>query len=414
MRQISMSKNPQSDVEVTQTLGLGERPKRLLVLRPGFLVLCALLALGGGYFYWQRILRARTPRFEMARAKRGNLAVIVTATGTLQPVNTVEVGAEISGRIERVAADFNARVKKGETLAEIDTKQLRAQVERSEASLEVAEAGLKQAEATLLEARQNATRTEQLAGARLISEQELGAARATLARADASVASAKAQVTMSRALLNGDRTNLDKAVIRSPIDGVVLARKVEPGQTVAATFQTPILFKLAEDLTRMKLIVNVDEADVGVVKEAQSATFSVDAYPEREFSARIASLRNEPQTVQGVVSYEAVLTVDNSDEWLRPGMTATATISTATRTNALLVANAALRFTPPGVTLPTPPEAALSGREALPSYVWILIETKPLAVPVKKGLTDGRFTEILSGKIEPGLDLLVDVAIKGK
>ena len=408
-----MLKTSQSDAEVAQTLGLGERQKRPLLWRPGFLVLCALLALGAGYSYW-RGLRARTPRFEMTQTKRGNLSVIVTATGTLQPVNTVEVGAEISGRIERVAADFNARVKKGEPLAEIDTKQLRSQVERSEASLEVAEAGLKQAQATLLEARQNANRAEQLAGSKLISEQELGGARATLARSDASVASAKAQVTVSRALVNGDRTNLEKAVIRSPIDGVVLARKVEPGQTVAATFQTPILFKLAEDLTRMKLIVNVDEADVGVVKEAQSATFSVDAYPDREFSARITSLRNEPQTVQGVVSYEAVLTVDNSDELLRPGMTATATISTATRTNALLVANAALRFTPPGATVPVPPETVVSGREAPPSYVWILRDTKPVAVPVKKGLTDGRFTEVLSGKIEAGLDLLVDIATKKK
>ena len=409
-----MLKSPQSADEVAQTIGLGARSKRSWLLRPGFLVVCALLGLGGGYFYWQKIVRSRTPRFEMAAAKHGNLSIIVTATGTLQPINTVEVGAEISGRIERVAADFNARVKKGDTLAEIDTKQLRAQVERSQAALEAAEAGLKQAEATFLEARQNAHRADQLGGSKLISEQELDAARATLARADASVASAKAQVTVSRALLNGDRTNLEKAVVRSPIDGVVLARKVEPGQTVAATFQTPILFKLAEDLTRMKLIVNVDEADIGVVKEAQSATFGVDAYPDREFSARITSLRNEPQTVQGVVSYEAVLTVDNSEELLRPGMTATATIKTETRTNVMLVPNAALRFTPPGAKVPAPSEATLSGREAPPSFVWVLLDTKPIAVPVKKGLTDGRFTEVLSGKVEAGLKLLTDIAAPGK
>jgi HlyD family secretion protein len=342
----------------------------------------------------------------MAQAKRGDLTVIVTATGTLQPVNTVEVGAEISGRLERVAVDFNARVKRGETLAEIDTKQLLAQVERSEAGLEAAEAGLKQAQATLLEANQKAKRIEQLASFKLISDQELEAVRATLARAEAGVASAKAQVTVSRALLNADRTNLEKAVIRSPIDGVVLARKVEPGQTVAATFQTPILFKLAEDLTRMKLIVNVDEADVGVVREAQSATFRVDAYPDRQFAARITSVRNEPLTVQGVVSYEAVLTVDNSEELLRPGMTATSRIRTETRTNALLVPNAALRFVPPGATTPALPEAAMAGREAAPSYVWILRD--------KKGLTDGRSTVVLSGEVEVGLNLLVDLAAKAK
>jgi HlyD family secretion protein len=409
-----MMKALQSDADVAQTLGLGGKSKRSLLRRPALLVVCALLAIGGGYYYWQGIMRGRTPRFEMAQVKRGNLTVIVTATGTLQPVNTVEVGAEISGRIERVAADFNQRVKKGEPLAEIDTKPLRAQVERSEAALEAAEAGLKQAEATLLEARQSTRRAEQLAASKLISDQDLDTARANLARADASVASAKAQVTVSRALLNADQTNLEKAVIRSPIDGVVLARKMEAGQTVAATFQTPILFKLAEDLTRMKLIVNVDEADVGVVKEAQSATFTVDAYPDREFSARITSLRNEPQTVQGVVSYEAVLSVDNSEELLRPGMTATATIKTETRTNALLVPNAALRFVPPDATLPAPTTAALSGREAASSYVWILRDAKPVAVPLKKGLTDGRFTEVISGKVEPGQNLLVDIAAKGK
>jgi HlyD family secretion protein len=409
-----MLKSPQNDAEVAQTLGLRAKPKRPFLLRPGFLSLCALLALAGGYYYWQTILRARIPHFEMAQIKRGDLTVIVTATGTLQPVNTVEVGAEISGRLERVAVDFNARVKKGETLAEIDTKQLLAQVERSEAGLEAAEAGLKQAQATLLEANQNAKRIEQLASSKLISEQELDAARATLARAGAGVASAKAQVTVSRALLNGDRTNLEKAVIRSPIDGVVLARKVEPGQTVAATFQTPILFKLAEDLTRMKLIVNVDEADVGVVKEAQSATFRVDAYPDREFAARITSVRNEPLTVQGVVSYEAVLTVDNAEELLRPGMTATSTIRTETRTNALLVPNTALRFVPPGATSPALTEAAMAGRETVPSYVWILRDKRPAPVRVKKGLTDGRSTEVLSGEIEVGLNLLVDISAKVK
>ncbi|MEI6392105.1 MAG: efflux RND transporter periplasmic adaptor subunit [Verrucomicrobiota bacterium] len=409
-----MLKPPQNDAEVAQTLGLRAKPKRPFPSRHGFLSLFALLALVGGYYYWQTMMVARTPRFEVSQAKRGNLTVTVTATGTLQPVNTVEVGAEISGRLERVPVDFNAHVKKGETLAEIDTKQLRAQVERSEAGLEAAEAGIKQAQATLLEASQNAKRAEQLAGSKLIPEQELDAARATLARSEAAVASAKAQVTVSRALLNADRTNLEKAVIRSPIDGIVLARKVEPGQTVAATFQTPILFKLAEDLTRMKLIVNVDEADVGMVREAQSATFRVDAYPDREFSARITSVRNEPLTVQGVVSYEAILTVDNSEELLRPGMTATSTIRTETRTNVLLVPNAALRFVPPGATLPTLPEAAMAGREATPSYVWILRDTKPAPVRVKKGITDGRFTEMLSGEVAAGMKLLVDLAAKGK
>lgn len=379
-----------------------------------FVVPCVLLILGGSWLYWQRILHASVPEFQTSEAKRGNLTILVTATGTLQPVNTVEVGSEISGLIQKVNADFNARVKLGETLAEIDTRLLRAQVERSAAALEVAEAGLKQSEATLLEAQQNAGRAEQLAASKLIPQQELDSARAALARADASVASAKAQVTVSRASLNSDRTNLEKAVIRSPIDGIVLARKIEPGQTVVSAFQTPVLFKLAENLTRMKLIVNVDEADVGAVKEGQSASFRVDAYPERQFSAQVTSLRNEPQTVQGVVSYEAVLIVDNSGELLRPGMTATATIRTDTRTDVLLVPNASLRFVPPNATPPAPTEGELSGREAPRNYVWTLLDSKPKAFRVNKGLSDGHWTEILSGEVQPGARLLVDLFSKGK
>ncbi|MBI4659310.1 MAG: efflux RND transporter periplasmic adaptor subunit [Verrucomicrobia bacterium] len=395
--------------EVARTLAIGAPSKRRPMVKRAFILLFVLLALGAAY-YWNAVAPRRGPRFETAEAKRGNLTVIVTATGALQPVNTVDVGAEISGRIEKVPADFNLRVKKGDPLAEIDPRNLRAQVERSAASLEAAEASLKQAGATLLEARQSAARAEQLAASKLISDQELDAARATLDRAEASVASANAQVTVSRALLNADRTNLEKAVIRSPIDGVVLARKVEPGQTVAASFQTPVLFKLAEDLSRMKLLVNVDEADVGVVKEGQTATFSVDAFPNREFPARITSLRNEPQTVQGVVSYEAVLSVDNSDGLLRPGMTATATITTEMRSDVLLVPNAALRFIPPGAKLPAQSPAGSGSKENAASYVWTLRDGQPTAIPVKKALTDGRFTEVVSGEVPPGILLLIDVA----
>lgn len=395
------------DPEVAQTLRLNPTPLRRVRQHLAILGLLGLLGLASALLYWQSHVRSRIQRFETTPAKRGDLNVVVTATGTLQPINTVEVGAEISGRLERVAVDFNARVKRGDTLAEIDTKQLRAQVERSEAGLEASEAGLKQANATLLEATQSSLRAEQLAKARLIPGQELDSTRASLARAEAGVANARAQVTVSRAVLNADRTNLEKAVIRSPIDGVVLARKVEAGQTVAATFQTPILFKLAEDLVRMKLIVNVDEADVGIVREAQAATFRVDAYPDREFPARITSVRNEPLTVQGVVSYEAVLSVDNTEELLRPGMTATATIRTATRNNALLVPNAALRFVPPGMANPTASNEVLS-------HVWTLRDTQAVALPVKKGLTDGRYTEILSGDVTEGTPTVVDLVAKGK
>jgi HlyD family secretion protein len=399
----------ETDVEPARTLGLGQTVRPVLWRRPYFLAGCFLLALAGSWSVWQRLGHSRNPRFQTAQVKRGDLTVVVTATGTLQPLNSVEVGSEISGLIQNVKADFNARVKQGDILAEIDTRQLRAQVQRSQAALEVAEAGLKQAEASLLEARQNGHRAEQLAASKLIPEQDLDAARATLARAEATLASAKAQVTVSRASLDADQTNLEKAVIRSPIDGIVLARKVEPGQTVAAAFQTPVLFKMAENLDRMKLIVNVDEADVGGVKQGQSANFRVDAYPERQFSAEVTSLRNDPQTVQGVVSYEAVLIVNNSEGLLRPGMTATATIRTETRTNVLLIANAAIRFVPPGATPPAPTEGELSGRETPASYAWSLHGSKPTALRVAKGLSDGRSTEVLSGEVQAGTEVLVDL-----
>lgn len=407
-------KQPESDQEIARTLGISPAGRSTARRRWWLAAGCVLALLAGGGWFWLRLRHPGASQFRTARAERGNLTVVVTATGTLQPVNTVEVGAEISGLIQKVNADFNSRVKKGDVLAEIDTRQLRAQVQRSAAALEAAEAGLKQAEATLLEARQNAARAERLAESKLIPEHELEAARATLARAEATVANSKAQVTVSRASLNADQTNLEKAVIRSPIDGMVLARKAEPGQTVAAAFQTPILFKMAENLDRMKLIVNVDEADVGGVKEGQSASFRVDAYPDRQFAAEVSSLRNEPQTVQGVVSYEAVLIVDNSGGWLRPGMTATANIRTDTRTNVLLVPNAALRFVPPGSNPPAPTEAELSGRETPASYAWTLHDSKPKVLRVGKGLSDGRSTEVLSGELKQGMEVLVDLVSAAK
>lgn len=399
------------DAEFAATLGLGKRSKKPWV-KWGVAGLAAVLALAGGWYVWLRFFRPSAVDYQTSESKRGDLVVTVTATGSLRPVNTVDVGAEISGRVEKVAVDFNQRVVRGQPLAEIDTRQLRAQVERSEASLEVAEASLLQARATLAEARGNAARNEALSAEKLISTFELEATAASLARAEAGGASARAQVTVANAILNSDRTNLEKAVIRSPIDGMVIARQVEPGQTVAASFQTPVLFKLAEDLARMDLHVDVDEADMGMVKEGQPAVFTVDAHPGSEFSARIRSLRNDPRTVQGVVSYEAVLTVDNSEGLLRPGMTATASITTEHRTNVLLVANSALRFTPPNAKPPKLPGGEAKPNATRSSHVWTLRDGKPFALRTDKGLTDGKFTEALGGEVKAGDVLLVDVVAK--
>jgi HlyD family secretion protein len=402
-----------TDAELADALRLGEKSRGWRGRWWLMFALAFLLVAGGGGYWWYRVIRARVPQFETAPVTRADLTVLVTATGALKPVSMVDVGAEISGRIENVPVDFNQHVKKGEPLAELDTRQLRAQVERSQASLEVAQAAVKLADATLAEMRSNLTRSEELGKAKLVSDQEVDTSRAAFGRAEANLASARAQVSAASAVLNADRTNLEKAVIRSPIDGMVIARKIEPGQTVAASFQTPVMFQLAEDLARMELHVDVDEADMGLVKEGQTATFTVDAHT-RQFPARILSLRNDPHTVQGVVSYEAVLEVDNAEGLLRPGMTATASIATETRKDALLVPNGALRFTPPNAKLPKSANSQPLNKAERESYVWTLRDGKPVAIAMKKGLSDGRFTEVLSGEITPGLALLIDIVEKKK
>ena len=265
------------------------------------------------------------------------------------------------------------------------------------------------------------------AAARCPSQSDLDSAAATLARAKADEASAQASVSQAQATLDVTRTDLAKAVICSPINGIVLKRSVEPGQTVAATFQAPVLFTLAEDLAQMELQVDVDEADVGQVRAGQEAAFTVDAYPDRTFPARITQVRFGSQTVEGVVTYKTVLKVDNSGLSLRPGMTATAVITVSKKDNALLVPNTALRFAPPasatagparggglvGMLLPRPPGAGKTQAEDPDSKskeqrVWVLRDGRLAAVAITKGATDGASTEVAAGALEPGMALAVE------
>jgi HlyD family secretion protein len=259
------------------------------------------------------------------------------------------------------------------------------------------------------------------------SQQDLDAAQAALHRAKAADATAKAQVSQAQATLEADETDLAKTVIHSPINGIVLTRNVEPGQTVAASFQAPVLFTLAEDLTQMELHVDVDEADVGQVTKGQAAIFTVDAHPGRTFPARITQVRYGSQTVNGVVTYKTVLNVDNSDLSLRPGMTATANITVNKVENAILVPNAALRFIPPVKEKEAPSNGSLINmllprRHGPPSkqrndstagnklqHVWMLRDGKLLSIAVGIGATDGRMTEVTSGDIDPGMPLAVDM-----
>jgi HlyD family secretion protein len=329
---------------------------------------------------------------------------VVTATGTLQGLNTVEVGAEVSGRVSKVNVDFNDQVKRGQVLAEIDPEQSKAAVDEASAHVGEADAAIHQARASLLEAQQNADRAKQQLPQGLISQHDHDATLAALDRAQASLESAQATAIVARATLKSARSRLDKTDILAPIDGVVLSRLVEPGQTVTAGFQTPLLFKLTEDLRRMSLHVYVDEADVGRVRERQHATFTVDAYPERVFESRVLSLRNEPKTDQNVVTYEAVLEVDNNELLLRPGMTATATIRSDVRKDVVSIPNAALRFTPPDLEDDKKQQARVSTKR-----VWMLKDKKPTPIPVRTGVSDGESSELISGKVSPGDELLVDV-----
>jgi len=423
-----MTKNESnSPEEIGAVLGLesGSAGRRRLVWLIGAGV--ALLLIVGGYLLL-RPTDSTALRFETADVQRGDLTVTVTATGTVQPVNQVDVGSELSGTIENVYVDFNDQVTRGQVLARLDTERLQAQVIEARAQLESARAKQEEAKATVVETRLRYERCQKLAARQLCTGEELDTALAGRARAKAAEASAKAQVAVAQAALEANETNLAKAEIRSPIDGLVLQRQIEPGQTVAASLQAPVLFTLAEDLAHMELHVAVDEADVGKVAEGQSALFTVDAYPERSFPARIIQVRFAPQTLEGVVTYETVLLVDNSDLSLRPGMTATAVITVQQLQDVVLVPNAALRFTPPvtkttqrsgggifGAMFRRPssnrrrPDAGGDAGQK----VWILRDGQPTAVAVKTGASDGRFTELRSGDIQPGAQVIVDaISIK--
>jgi HlyD family secretion protein len=362
-------------------------------------------------------------------ALRADLTVTVTATGTTQPRNEVSVGIEVSGTIAEVFVDHNDSVLKGELLAGLDTTILSAQAAQADASLQLAQATRQEAEATVLQTESDLARMLKLreaSGGALPSEQDLDVSRAAHERAVALVKSAQAQVAQAEAQLAVKQTELAKAQVISPIDGIVLSRRVDPGQTVAATLQTPELFVIAEDLTEMELRIEIDEADVGQVQQGQSAVFTVDAYPDDEFAAEITQLRYAPISSAGVVTYEAILSVDNSDMRLRPGMTATAMITVQQIQDALLVPNAALRFSPSadnesnesdsrGITgaliprIPSGSAAPASTYRSKQRLVWVLAgDDQPRQVTIGIGATDGMVTQVLSGNLDEGTRVIVE------
>ncbi len=404
--------------EVAATLGGGGSSGRRRARRVLAALVVLIAAAGGAWFYLAGSPEGNSVRYVTQQIRRGDLTETVTATGTVQPTNKVEISSELSGTVRKVLADYNDHVKAGEVLAVLDTDRLTAAVRRSRAALAVKQAAVQQAEATLLQASQAYDRSKALIEKDIVSRSSSDAAIADYRRAEAGVAVARADVKAAEADLAADETNLRKATIVSPIDGIVMSRSVEAGQTVASSLQAPVLFTIAENLASMQLEVDVDEADVGDVKAGQSASFTVEAYRERRFPAKVTMVRVAPATINGVVTYTAVLTLDNSELLLRPGMTATADIVVKQVKDALLVPNAALRYSPPAeersasrsggmmsLLLPRPrgthvarPAETADGERT----IYALVDGKPKPVGLRTGATDGTWTEVLGGSLAAG------------
>jgi HlyD family secretion protein len=326
--------------------------------------------------------------YRMDIVSRGDIRESVTATGIVNPVTTVLVGTQVSGTIKSIFVDFNSPVKKGQVIAQIDPQTFEAQVEQARANVARAEAQAKDAERTL-------TRSRQLFSRNLIARSELDTA-------ETNNDSNAAQLIQARAALRMAETNLQYTRILSPVDGVVISRNVDVGQTVAASFQTPTLFSISQDLTKMQINTSVDEADIGKVKVGQETEFTVDAFPDETFEGAVWQVRNAPTTVQNVVTYDVVVKVPNLEKKLKPGMTANVSIITAEKKNVLRVPNAALRF-----------KLAEQGRASLPQKgqgVWVLEKGDPKRVPVTTGSSDGILTEVLSGELTENQQVIVESA----
>ncbi len=437
-------------------------------------IIALALVAGGIAFLWLKkpwASEAPPIKYQTAQVSRGNIAAQVTANGTLSARSTVLVGAQVSGRVVEIHADFNDTVKKGQIIAKLDPQLLQAAITQASASLALANANVTKAQVALADAERQYKRQKTLQEQQLIAGATAEAAEVAVDTARSSLAAAKAQAAQSKANLDQAKLNLSYATISSPVDGIVLSRAVDVGQTVASSMQAPTLFTIAEDLSVMQINTAVSEADVGLLKEAMKAQFTVDAFPGKTFEGVVRQVRNSPTTTQGVVTYDAVIDVQNPDKQLRPGMTANVTFVLAQVADAIKIPNSALRFKPtrdqmmairqqsgggggsggrgsgggrwrngsgagsagagsaaPGSGAPTGREApGGSGGGARPDMisgasgggrmrdfgdkkpVWKLVDGKPQMVLVKPGLTDGSATEMLEGDLQPGDELITEI-----
>lgn len=441
-----MTQAPSEDLTTIVRKG-ASRPFRKWII---IIILCALAA-GGVYYYMAHDdAESDVPNYVTEPLKRGDISLIITASGNLAPTNQVIIGSELSGTAQEVYVDTNDLVKKGQPLAKLETSKLTQQTERSRAALLSAKAKVSQTKATLRESEASYARQEelhQLSGGKTPSKATMETSLATVERAKADLESAEAAVVGAEAEVRSFERDLEKAVIRSPVDGVVLSRSIEVGQTVAASFTAPLLFTIAEDLKKMELLVSVAEADIGRVEVGQTATFSVDAWPARTYTAAVKKVSfgaagaattasgTAAANTSGVVTYSTELQVDNDDLSLRPGMTATVDIAIINKPDVWRIPNAALRFDPiAAAEIGKPPETKRTlvqqlspgggrrwGRGGTPQskpkpestskgpHFWILKDDKPLEVPVKTGITDGLFTEITGDNLDEEMEVIISI-----
>lgn len=394
-------------------------PKNTFKTVATWLILLALIGGGGGFAYTRYAAKAKEPpvRFETAKVDRGPIVAKITASGTLSALVTVQVGSQVSGRIRELFVDFNSPVKKGEILARIDPQLFEAALEQARANHLAAAADVKSAEASALNAQQQLARTEALLQRKLVAPSDYDAARASADVARAQVDSAKGHLAQQTAALHQASINLAYTTIRSPIDGIVVSRNVDVGQTVAASLQAPVLFVLAEDLRRMQVDTNVAEADIGKLTPGMTARFRVDAYPSREFVGKVRQIRNAPQVVQNVVTYDAVIDVQNPELQLKPGMTANVSFVYAEKADVLRLPNAALRFRLLPEVLARLPGASKAAPERSESRevrtVWVVEGDSARPVVIRTGVSDGVLTEVVEGKLAPGDAIARDASVTG-
>ncbi|QWR77357.1 efflux RND transporter periplasmic adaptor subunit [Candidatus Magnetomonas plexicatena] len=360
-------------------------------------VALALLTIAIYFFFMGK--KNDTLRYRTEQIEKGEIVSVITATGVVNPVTTISVGTQVSGTIKEIFVDYNSPVKKGQLIARIDPDTFQAQVNQAQANLKLARANLKKSKASLNDAQRGMKRNKELFEKKFISQSDMDTSETNYLTASATVDASVAQVEQAQAALILSESNLKYTNIYAPVDGIVVSRSVEVGQTVASSFQTPTLFSIAGDLTKMQIDTNVVEADIGKAAKGQLVEFTVDAYPEIIFKGVVTQVRNAPITVSNVVTYDVVVRVDNAELKLKPGMTANATIIVDKKSDILKVPNSALRFQP----------SMLSKKsESKSTSIWILKAGKPQRIAVTKGQSDGNYTEVISEQLAPGMEVIVE------